>query len=238
MRRQHGLCPNGDWFWVDSLLPLRLHFSLEGSRQREARDSRRNVGREPKVLEHGLVCAVSPTEGKGMEKVPMKPRQAPALAGDLLFFCDDSPSILLDDYIIYGTLYINRAQGCVRMYLTGELKMPHIHAIFIEDEAIKQLLRRHKRVIRNCVACYTGYSFHEIALIPNMVPGDIADLADNLLPLEFSIDAGVKCAGFEEGINRDVMAMLLSEIPELGTMNFGIWLRTMTSNAFIEHKPT
>ena len=115
--------------------------------------------------------------------------------------------------------------------------MPHINVIFVEDESTKQLLQTHKFDIRYAVALCTGYPIHEVALIPHMIPSSIAELADNLLPLEFAIDVGIRCAGQTEQINAKLSLALLKDVPKLASMNFGIWLRTMVDNDFIECKP-
>ena len=47
--------------------------------------------------------------------------------------------------------------------------------------------------------------------------------------------AGVKCAGREE----EIAALIRTDLAqgEFGRINFGIWLRTMSTNAFTEHDP-
>ena len=113
--------------------------------------------------------------------------------------------------------------------------MPHIRALFVENEGVMMLLAEQKTVIRELVAKYTSYQLEEIAFIPDMVPRDLGEMAENLLPLEFTIDVGVKCAGREEEIVASIRTELVSG--EFARINFGIWLRTMGSNAFSEYKP-
>lgn len=114
--------------------------------------------------------------------------------------------------------------------------MPHVRALFVEDERIMNLLREKKLAIREAVGRQTGYSLGEIALIPEMVPAGLQDMADNLLPLEFIIDVGTKCAGQTKSINPKIKRRLL-QIEGLSEINFGVWLRTMSDNDFIEHVP-
>jgi hypothetical protein len=114
--------------------------------------------------------------------------------------------------------------------------MPHIRALFVEDESMKTLLREKKTAIREAIAFRTGYKVEEVAFIPDMVPAELADLADNLLPLEFVIDAGTKCA---DPATKFIAANIKADLIELGLAetNFGIWLRAMTDNDYQEHKP-
>ena len=116
--------------------------------------------------------------------------------------------------------------------------MPHIRALFVEneDEEIMTLLREKKTAVRKAVAFRTGYTLEEIAFIPEMVPAKLADLAENLLPLEFIIDAGTKCSNPATGF---INANLKADLIELGfaEVHFGIWLRANTDNDFQEHKP-
>jgi hypothetical protein len=116
--------------------------------------------------------------------------------------------------------------------------MPHIRALFVEDQDgdMKALLREKKTAIRKAVAFRTGYKLEEVAFIPDMVPAELVDLAENLLPLEFIIDAGTQCANPAAGF---IAANLKADFIELGlgNANFGIWLRAMTDNSYQEHKP-
>lgn len=114
--------------------------------------------------------------------------------------------------------------------------MPHIRALFVEDEGMKTLLREKKTAIREAIAFRTGYKVEEVAFIPDMVPTELADLADNLLPLEFIIDAGTKCTNPAAGF---IAVHLKADLIELGLaeVNFGIWLRAMTDNGYEENKP-
>lgn len=114
--------------------------------------------------------------------------------------------------------------------------MPHIRALFIENEEVKELLRRKKSSIRQGVAMHTGYELEKIAFIPDMIPAGIADLSDNVLPIEFIIDAGKKCLGKTAQINVKLKHDF-AEIIGLKPIQFGIWLRTMTDSDYIEHMP-
>lgn len=120
--------------------------------------------------------------------------------------------------------------------LIGE-DMPHIRVLFVEDEAWKALLRQNKTLIREVVAYHTGYALEDVTLIPEMIRADIADLADNLLPIEFVIDAGVKCAGRTEEIIPKIELNLTAAVDTLHGTRFGIWLRTMVDNSYILHSP-
>ena len=120
-----------------------------------------------------------------------------------------------------------------------EIAMPHVRGLFVENEEMIAFLRANKTKIRTVVSRHTGYAPELIAFIPDMVPRALAllDLADNMLPLEFVIDVGVRCAGRTKLINGRIKSQLLSGIEGVGRINFGIWLRTLTDNDFIEHKP-
>ena len=114
--------------------------------------------------------------------------------------------------------------------------MPHIHALFVENEEVKMLLGEQKTAVREIVAKHTGYPLEAVAFIPNMVPRELEDLTENLLPLEFVIDVGLKCAENEERIVAGIKTDLLKL--DFNLINFGIWLRVMETNAFSEHKPS
>lgn len=112
--------------------------------------------------------------------------------------------------------------------------MPHIRALFVENEGTKMLLTEQKTRVREVVAKHTGYSLEEVAFIPDMIPGDLEELAENLLPLEFTIDVGVKCEGCENEVAMAIRTDLI--LGGFERMPFGIWLRTMSNNAFFEYK--
>ncbi len=116
--------------------------------------------------------------------------------------------------------------------------MPHIRALFVEDESIMALLREKKAVIRQAVAVLTDYSLEEIAFIPEMIPATLADLADNLLPLEFIIDGGTKCLDNEKFIGYQLKLTLTEGGGQFSKIHFGIWVRSMAHNHFEEYKPT
>jgi hypothetical protein len=109
--------------------------------------------------------------------------------------------------------------------------------LFIEEPAVMELLANNKTRVREIVAALTGYDPEAIAVIPEMVSRALLRLSDNLLPLEFVIDAGTKCANRSEDIALAIKNAIVTDIPEFGAVHFGIWFRTMTDNGFVEHKP-
>ncbi len=114
--------------------------------------------------------------------------------------------------------------------------MPHIRALFIEDQGTITLLLAKKTEIRESVARRTGYTIEKVAFIPDMVPDFLANLSDNMLPLEFVIDAGTRCLTPDTHFMCDAIKADLAQIG-FGSLNFGVWLRGMADNSYHEHKP-
>ena len=115
--------------------------------------------------------------------------------------------------------------------------MPHVRTLFPDNGRIRNLIRDNKTLIRMIVSGCTGYRLEEIALIPDIIPHDHADLSENLLPLEFVIDTGTKCSGKTKEVGNLILNDLMVRVPGLCDVNFGVWLRSMTDNHFAEHKP-
>ncbi len=116
--------------------------------------------------------------------------------------------------------------------------MPHIHAILEEKARIIHALTECKSRVRQAVSDqFPKYQMRDIALIPRLVTYKEMAMADNLLPLEFVIDLG-KLDNLLGDSDSDIFRdRLLKLCPELKDINFGIWLREMSSNGFSEHKP-
>lgn len=116
--------------------------------------------------------------------------------------------------------------------------MPHIRAIFIDDLTVREPLRFQKTLIRERFAFHSGYGLEQVAFIPERIPKDLLDLTDNLLPLEFVIDGGRKCAGRTVEISTKMKEDLLRIDEGFRRIKFGLWLRTVTDSNYIEHDPS
>jgi hypothetical protein len=124
--------------------------------------------------------------------------------------------------------------------------MPHIRELFVQgtgyrtagrlNSTIHTFLVVQKKAIRAAFSEASGYSLVEIALIPDMVPEEVKRLADNLLPLEFVIDAGTTCIGRCEEVAEAFKASVL-KLNHADRFHFGVWLRAGGENHYTEHKP-
>lgn len=102
--------------------------------------------------------------------------------------------------------------------------MPHVHALFPEDEVVRDLLQREKKNIVRIVAQSLGYRIGEVALIPHPVsPGDM-ELAWGLLPLELVIDAGSRVKNCEADALK-IRDRILFKCPDARNIDFGVWVR-------------
>lgn len=84
---------------------------------------------------------------------------------------------------------------------------------------------------------FPQYPVDAIAIIPEPIEEHVMKLADNLLPLELAIDIGRQTNPISEEHSEALRKKLISYIPELKGINFGIWIREFPSNGFTEHKP-
>jgi hypothetical protein len=117
--------------------------------------------------------------------------------------------------------------------------MPHIHAILEEKEKIVRALIECKSRIREALSeQFSKYQMRDIALIPRLVTFKEMAMADNLLPLELVIDLGKLDKLLDDSDSDAFRDRLLEFCPELRDINFGIWLREMSSNGFSEHNPS
>lgn len=118
--------------------------------------------------------------------------------------------------------------------------MPHIRAIFPEGESeVVRILTNHGLQIREALSAqFPKYPVEQIAIIPEPISERVMKLASNLLPLEFAIDVGKQqWESLDDGDSDALRDRLIEMCPGLGAINFGIWLREMTSNGYSEHKP-
>ena len=70
--------------------------------------------------------------------------------------------------------------------------MPHVRTVFVEDPGIREFLRTNKTTIREAFADILGYPPEDVAFYPQKISSGDAELADNLLPLEFVVDSGTR----------------------------------------------
>lgn len=119
--------------------------------------------------------------------------------------------------------------------------MLYIRIIFpMREKGVVRILRNseNKLAIRQALSSmFMHYSLEQIVIIPEPLSDDAMDFADNLLPLTLVIDVG-KHNGLIENYHSDILrSRLIDHCPELGKINFGVWIREFPSNGFTEHKP-
>lgn len=116
--------------------------------------------------------------------------------------------------------------------------MPHISAIYVEGFPTENILANNKTKIREALrAQFPWYPMEAITLIPNPITTRSAAVADNLLPLVFVIDVGKQNEQLDESHSNAFCERLIESIPGLNDINFGVWIREMTSNGYSEHTP-
>ena len=114
--------------------------------------------------------------------------------------------------------------------------MPHIIPVFPEDPAIRALIVEHKTTLREIVADVLGYEFDEVAVKPDMIRKEDMDMADNLLPLEFVVDAGLRPITSLKDVVAAIRQRIVRQISAFGQVNFGVWPKASPSE-FAEHRP-
>lgn len=113
--------------------------------------------------------------------------------------------------------------------------MPHIRTVFVDTPANRAYIRANKTTIRQIVADRLGYPAEDVAFIPEPIRPEDMDLADNVLPIEFVIDAGERWFGDEDA--ADEIRYHILEAPHTNPfIPFGVWVRGHRSK-FAEHKP-
>lgn len=117
--------------------------------------------------------------------------------------------------------------------------MPHIRTIFPEREKeVIEILTNNGPIIRRALSTeFPRYPVEEIAIIPEPISDKVMAMADNLLPLEFVIDLGKQGWPLSNDCSERLRKTLIRLCPKLDKINFGIWIRDMSSNGFTEHKP-
>ena len=132
--------------------------------------------------------------------------------------------------------------------------MPHVRAIFVDSHEIREFLRQNKTKVRTIVAQVLGYPIDDVAVIPEPIKLEDAELADNILPLEFVIDSGgLKPSGQSreyapDGHARAIKEQIIHECQgdwlrfdkdrsKANNINFGVWLRFFEDSSFVEYKP-
>ncbi|MCB9818947.1 hypothetical protein H6788_02080 [Candidatus Nomurabacteria bacterium] len=115
--------------------------------------------------------------------------------------------------------------------------MPHIYPLFrADDNEVRAILKENKTKFRELVSQQLGYSMEDIAVIPKPIAAEDADLADNILRLEFVIDTGSRTVG-EVDVHKQALKADFGNSCDLNHINFGIWIRPFEHSGFVEHKP-
>lgn len=114
--------------------------------------------------------------------------------------------------------------------------MPHLIPVFPEDPKIRALIVEHKATLCEIVADVLGYKPNDVALKPDMIRAEDMDMAHNLLPLEFVVDAGSRSLTSLKPDVAEIRRRIVWQIRDFGQINFGVWPKALPSE-FIEHMP-
>ena len=101
---------------------------------------------------------------------------------------------------------------------------------------MRAFLRDNKKKFGDITAEVLGYPRDQVAVVPDPIRQEDMDLSDNILPLEFVIDAGDRVIDRVEESAEEIKNRILAECPGASKINFGVWLRGLIG-AFVEHKP-
>jgi len=116
--------------------------------------------------------------------------------------------------------------------------MPHIRAVFVDTTpGVRDFLKIYKTKIREIFAEKMGYPSEDVAFYPHRISKEDAELADNLLPLEFVMDTGTHLLDVEGLHAAMVEQAILNQCDGAQDINFGIWIIAHAKNAFTEHRP-
>lgn len=100
--------------------------------------------------------------------------------------------------------------------------MPHIRALFRDTPEIRAILKARKTAIRHVVAETLGYEPEDIAFVPEPIRPEDFELTDNMLPLEFVIQAGERWVK-DKMAPKTLVRAIVFQCPELATIAFGVW---------------
>lgn len=114
--------------------------------------------------------------------------------------------------------------------------MPHIQVLFIEQPEVRNFLRKNKSKIRTIIAGVLEYPLEDVAFIPNAISSENLELADNLLPIEFTVNSGTRTLEREDEYAGKIEQSLIDKFDFLAATNFGVWLISHGKNGFVEHK--
>lgn len=114
--------------------------------------------------------------------------------------------------------------------------MPHVRMLFVDEPHMRRFLHTNKGIFRSIVAEVLGHEPEEIAVIPDLIRAENMYLADNVLPLEFVIDAGTRWADRAKEVPAEIKRRILVECAGAASINFGVWPRSFQSG-YAEHKP-
>ena len=116
--------------------------------------------------------------------------------------------------------------------------MPHIHAQYIQNPTLDDLLTRNKTALRKIIAAGIGYPEQQVAFIPERIPIEAADVADNMMAVEFVIDAGSRTPQDLLGeLARNITERIAQECHGFSGVEFGVWIRPHVPNGFASHAP-
>ena len=112
--------------------------------------------------------------------------------------------------------------------------MPHIRMVFPEDLKVRELVKLHGGTILKLVAEELGYEAKDVAMVPEVIRIENAELAVNLLPLELVIDSGSRASENAQRHADNIVAKL-ARMDGFGELVFGVWLRPMSESKFAGH---
>ena len=115
--------------------------------------------------------------------------------------------------------------------------MPHIRAVFVDSQEMREFLRAQKTKIREIVADKMGYPCADVALYPHRISEEEVEFADNVLPLEFVVDSGSRSLGKEDEQAENIRGAILAQCDGAPRVHFGIWIVSHARNGFVENKP-
>jgi hypothetical protein len=79
---------------------------------------------------------------------------------------------------------------------------------------------------------YPKYDTNDIVLIPHLISDEEMLMSAHVLPLEFVIDIGTQKKPVQDADAEKMRDALISNIPALKEVRFGIWIREMSSNGY------
>jgi len=116
--------------------------------------------------------------------------------------------------------------------------MPHIRAIFVDTLPNREFIKKRKTAIRQIVSEKTGYPLQQIAFIAEPIRADVWELSENVSPICFVPEIGVKVKTEKqaEACAKKIKAEILKRCLNADKTDFSVWLRGYPVNGHVEHR--